>query len=110
MGRWAVYVGVGGWWQRLAFSGNVSVMTLDEVISFLATNGLGGVLTFKNAGLAEIIREVPMAQLVLETDAPFLAPALKTVAAKKRKRVGAPRQRSTSVSKSSSVAADSGGL
>lgn len=36
--------------------------------------GLGGVLTFKNSGLDAIVAEVPLDQLVLETDAPYLAP------------------------------------
>ena len=36
--------------------------------------GLGGVLTFEKSGLAEVMKEVPIDYLVLETDAPFLAP------------------------------------
>lgn len=36
--------------------------------------GLGGVLTFKNSGLDVLARDLPMEQIVLETDAPFLAP------------------------------------
>jgi TatD DNase family protein len=36
--------------------------------------GLGGVLTYKNAGVAEAIKEIPMKWLVLETDAPYLSP------------------------------------
>jgi len=36
--------------------------------------GLGGILTFKNAGLAEVVKDIPMEHLVLETDAPFLSP------------------------------------
>ena len=36
--------------------------------------GLGGVLTYKNAGVAEAIKDIPMEFLVLETDAPYLAP------------------------------------
>jgi TatD DNase family protein len=37
--------------------------------------GIGGVLTFKNAGLDKVIKEVSIENLVLETDAPYLAPA-----------------------------------
>lgn len=37
--------------------------------------GIGGVLTFKNSGLAEVLRSVPRELIVLETDAPYLAPA-----------------------------------
>ena len=36
--------------------------------------GIGGVLTFRNSGLRDVIREVDMEHLVLETDSPFLAP------------------------------------
>ena len=36
--------------------------------------GLGGVLTFKNSGLDALAADLPMDQIVLETDAPFLAP------------------------------------
>lgn len=36
--------------------------------------GIGGVLTFKNARLGETISSVPLGRLVLETDAPYLAP------------------------------------
>ena len=36
--------------------------------------GIGGVLTFKNSGLDEVLRDVPLSSLLLETDAPYLAP------------------------------------
>ena len=36
--------------------------------------GLGGVLTYKNAGVAEAIKDIPMEYLFLETDAPYLPP------------------------------------
>ncbi|GAC1418256.1 MAG: TatD family hydrolase [Flavisolibacter sp.] len=36
--------------------------------------GIGGVVTFKNAGLDKIIEKLPLTQMVLETDAPYLAP------------------------------------
>ena len=36
--------------------------------------GLGGSLTFRNGGVPDAIREVPLDRIVLETDAPFLAP------------------------------------
>lgn len=37
--------------------------------------GIGGIVTFKNGGLAEVVADLDLAHLVLETDAPFLAPA-----------------------------------
>jgi len=36
--------------------------------------GIGGVLTFKNSGLDKAIENVDLEHLVLETDAPYLAP------------------------------------
>jgi len=36
--------------------------------------GIGGVCTFKNSSLKEIIPNIPIEKLVLETDAPYLAP------------------------------------
>lgn len=36
--------------------------------------GIGGVLTFKNSGLDTVIKNVDISYLVLETDAPYLAP------------------------------------
>ncbi len=36
--------------------------------------GIGGVVTYKNGGLDEVLKQVPLAHLVLETDSPYLAP------------------------------------
>ncbi len=36
--------------------------------------GLGGTLTFKNAGVPEAIADIPLDRIVLETDGPYLAP------------------------------------
>ena len=36
--------------------------------------GIGGVLTFKNSGLDAVVRTIDLDHLVLETDAPYLAP------------------------------------
>jgi len=36
--------------------------------------GIGGVVTFKNSGLAEIVAKIDLKHLVLETDSPYLAP------------------------------------
>ena len=36
--------------------------------------GIGGVLTFKKSHLPEVLREVPLSRIVLETDCPYMAP------------------------------------
>ncbi len=36
--------------------------------------GINGVVTFKKSTLPEVLKEVPLAKLVLETDSPYLAP------------------------------------
>lgn len=36
--------------------------------------GIGGVVTFKNSGLDKVVNEIGLEHLVLETDAPYLAP------------------------------------
>jgi TatD DNase family protein len=54
------------------FSG--SKESAEQIISMGFHLGLGGVLTYKNAGVAEAIASIPMEWLVLETDAPYLSP------------------------------------
>lgn len=54
------------------FSG--SKESAEQIIGMDFHLGLGGVLTYKNAGVAEAIKDIPMEFLVLETDAPYLAP------------------------------------
>ena len=36
--------------------------------------GIGGVVTFKNGGIDKFLNQIPLASIVLETDAPYLAP------------------------------------
>ena len=36
--------------------------------------GIGGVVTFKNAGLEKVVEQIDLKHLVLETDSPYLAP------------------------------------
>lgn len=36
--------------------------------------GIGGVLTFKNSKLSETVKKLPLSNILLETDSPFLAP------------------------------------
>ncbi len=54
------------------FSGDEKLLKigLDKGLYF----GIGGVLTFKNSKLANIINQVPLESIVFETDAPYLAP------------------------------------
>ena len=37
--------------------------------------GIGGVLTFRKASIAQDIRRIPLSRIVLETDSPYLTPA-----------------------------------
>lgn len=55
------------------FSG--SLEEAKQVLDLGFYLGIGGVVTFKNAGVAEVIKEIDLKYLVLETDAPYLAPA-----------------------------------
>lgn len=54
------------------FTGNAA--QAERCIALGMHLGIGGVVTFKNGGVAEAIANVPMEHLLLETDAPYLAP------------------------------------
>jgi TatD DNase family protein len=54
------------------FSGDAAAAAAIVDLGFYL--GIGGVLTYKNSGLAEAIRDIPLEWMVLETDAPYLAP------------------------------------
>lgn len=45
-----------------------------EIIDLGFLMGIGGVITYKKSGLAEILPSIPLEHLVLETDAPYLTP------------------------------------
>ena len=47
----------------------------EEALDLGLHVGLGGTLTFKNAGVPDAIADVPLERVVLETDGPYLAPA-----------------------------------
>jgi TatD DNase family protein len=51
-----------------------SLEQANDIIKTGFYMGIGGVLTYKNAGLAEVLKHVDMQYLVLETDAPYLTP------------------------------------
>lgn len=46
-----------------------------QAISYNMKLGIGGVATFKNGKIDQFLHEIPLQHLVLETDAPYLAPA-----------------------------------
>lgn len=46
----------------------------DQVIDCGFLLGIGGVVTYKKSGLAEVLADIDMKHIVLETDAPYLAP------------------------------------
>jgi TatD DNase family protein len=46
-----------------------------EVVEFSLLIGVGGVVTFKNAKkLKEVVENIPLTSIVLETDCPYMAP------------------------------------
>ena len=52
--------------------------TLEQARQALSYNmklGIGGVVTFKNGKIDTFLNQVPLEEIVLETDAPYLAPA-----------------------------------
>ncbi len=46
----------------------------QRAISYNMKLGIGGVVTFKNGNINKFLHEIPLEQIVLETDAPYLAP------------------------------------
>ena len=51
-----------------------SYESAKEIINAGFYLGIGGVLTYKNTGLAEVLAKIDIQHLVLETDAPYLSP------------------------------------
>jgi TatD DNase family protein len=54
------------------FTGNLDQARRAIALGFYL--GIGGVVTFKNSGLAEVVSNIELKHIVLETDAPYLAP------------------------------------
>ena len=54
------------------FSG--SLQQAQQIIDLGFYLGIGGVVTFKNAGLDKVMNNIDLEYVVLETDAPYLAP------------------------------------
>ena len=64
------YPGVKGVFH--CFSGNEQQAKKIIQLNFML--GIGGVVTFKNAGLDKVIEKIGLENVILETDAPYLAP------------------------------------
>ncbi len=58
-----------------AFTGNIS--QANQIIEWGFKIGIGGIVTFKNAGLDQVVRNIDINHIVLETDSPYLAPVPK---------------------------------
>ncbi|NNE35842.1 MAG: TatD family hydrolase [Rhodothermales bacterium] len=54
------------------FGGPVDVV--EQAIELGFYFGIGGTVTYKNSGVADVVREIPIDRILVETDAPFLAP------------------------------------
>ncbi len=54
------------------FSGNLEQALHAVELNFLL--GIGGVVTFKNGKIDQFLHEIPLVNIVLETDSPYLAP------------------------------------
>ena len=46
----------------------------EKIIDLNFKLGIGGVVTFKNGGIDKFLNQIPLTSIVLETDAPYLAP------------------------------------
>lgn len=51
-----------------------TVEEAKQIVELGFSMGIGGVLTYKNSGLDQTLKEVDIKYLVLETDAPYLTP------------------------------------
>lgn len=54
------------------FSGNIENAKMYTSLGFKL--GIGGVSTFKNTKLKEVIKDIPLSSILLETDSPYLTP------------------------------------
>lgn len=51
-----------------------SLQEAEEIIALNFLLGIGGVVTYKNGGLDKVLPHISLEHIVLETDAPYLAP------------------------------------
>lgn len=66
-------------WSKKGLKGVMHCFTgsIEEAHQIIETGfylGIGGVLTFPKAGLQEVIKNIDLKHIVLETDAPYIAP------------------------------------
>ena len=54
------------------FTGNLE--QARQALSYNMKLGIGGVVTFKNGGIDKFLKQIPLEEIVLETDSPYLAP------------------------------------
>jgi len=57
-----------------AFSGSAETFERLQRLGGDWYVGIGGVLTFKKASIADAVKRIPLERILLETDAPYLAP------------------------------------
>ena len=55
-----------------SFTGTGEV--LEKALTYDFMIGINGIVTFKNSNLGDVVQSIPLERLLLETDAPFLAP------------------------------------
>jgi len=58
---------------------NGSVEQGKKIIDLGFYLGIGGVVTYKNAGVDKVVSQLPISSMVLETDSPYLSPGPKRV-------------------------------
>ena len=54
------------------FTGNLE--QANKILSYGLKLGIGGIVTFKNGKIDKFLSQIPLSEIVLETDAPYLAP------------------------------------
>jgi TatD DNase family protein len=58
-----------------SFTGNIEQARKAIRMGFKI--GINGIVTFKNSGLSNVVKEIGLENIVLETDAPYLSPVPK---------------------------------
>ena len=77
---WEDFLGILSDCRHLGLRGNLHCFTASYEIYERANRygdfsvGIGGVVTFRNASLAKTLERIPVEKILLETDAPYLAP------------------------------------